>query len=187
MLNKVEIRTHLREILADETSVMLDAELNKIIDLAIIDYSMIRPLIVDTEVTSVEGTLNYPLPAGTVSVYDVLNVASTSVAVIQSGQTLRFDTNPGSAVYTVRAAVLHTIDVDGNYPTIPEYELSSILNLAQAIMFERIADDILRRPDIGVGQTRETWGDAAKTFYQRAKELRSRVSGGIGDEYFFVG
>lgn len=183
---KTTLQTHLRDILSDEGAVMSDAELDRIIDLTIYDYSLMRPTTSTFDITTSTGTLDYALDETAIGVLSVVNSAATITAAVQFGQSIRFAADPGDGVYTVTATALHEA-TSGNYATIPNYDLNMLLDIGTYQILERIALDIARRPDIVDGQTSERWRDSASLLYQRAATLRDKVTSNTTDEFVFVG
>jgi hypothetical protein len=184
-MEKTTLLTNLRQVLADDSNVMADSELLQIVNLAIFEYSRMRPVIANTTVNTTTGTTTYALDGNVLGIYAVLNGTATT-AFQQSGQSVIFNTDPGTSTYTVRAAMVHVESPAGTYATIPTYDLPLILDIATYIMLERIADDIVRRPDITDGQTQESWRNSAEVLYQRANALRFRVSANAGDDLVFI-
>lgn len=184
---RTTLRSHLRNVVADaDSSVVSDAELDDIIDLAVLEYARLRPLSVETTVTTTTDTLTYDLDDNIIEIISILNTTDVVTPFTKMNRTIRFTTDPGDADYTLLGVSTYT-ETSGDFD-IPSFDLKTIVDVGTYILLERLADDIVRRPDIRDGQTSESWRNAAETLYARARELRTMLVTAIASSDFaFVG
>ncbi len=185
-MNISTVYQQLRDQLSDDGDIIKPDELNRIIDLAVIDYSEYAPLIEEYALVATAGTLNYTLPSDTYTVLAVRDVALVNAPFYSLSGSVRFITDPGSLTYTATLQRVHQ-KVGTTYPTIPARHLTYVTDFALAYALYRIADDIARRPRTVEGQTSEDFGDTAKNLTSRADALRKRTQDRLFDATIFTG
>jgi hypothetical protein len=165
---------YLLDYLADDGLSMSTPEVGRVADLAIADYSLLSPLLVETAQASVAGTLDYDLPAGTIGVLTVVDADGVDYDFALFNRKVRLATDPGGAALTLTTSALHTL-VGDEYPAIPDHHLAHVGDLAYARILERLADDIAKRPAVRDGQTSEDFGSNARDLARRATLIRATV------------
>jgi hypothetical protein len=185
-MNISTIYQQLRDQLSDDGDIIDAAELNRIIDLAVIDYSEYAPLIEEYALVATPGVFTYTLPADTFGVLAITDPNLLNISFYSLSNTVRFLTDPGVLTYTVILQRVHQKQ-GAAYPTIPARHLTYVTDFALAYALYRIADDVARRPSTTEGQTSVDFGNSALNMTTRADSLRKRTQDRLFDASVFTG
>ena len=187
MLKRADIIQYVRDALADNGAQVTPAELDALITATALEYSRWRPVYADVALTTTAGTLRYALPANSFGILSAADATGAAVTVSQTDQVVVFTTDPGAGAITLTVSQAHVTDTNGDFPTIPFWHLVPFASLVYADLLDRLADDILRRPDVRNGQTSEIWNSSGRELHRAASGRRQAAYEALYDGAPFVG